>query len=102
MENKKYTYQEYEDGLCTKKEYRQGLNPPKIEVGEIYIQAKGTWHEHHFKIIYIDGNVAFAKSVYNEISNKFIGDYELFNVDDGFKYNDARETYRLSERKHEK
>jgi len=98
MKLEKFTYQDYEDKLCTLQQYRQSLNPPKIELGSIYIQAKGTWYEKHFKIIHIHNNIALALSVYNKISDKFTGDYQLFNVRDGFVYNDSREDYRLSEK----
>lgn len=94
--NMKYSLDDYSDGLCTTKQYREQFNPPAIEVGSVYVQAPGTWYEKHYQILAIDGNVAFAKSTYNKISNKFIGDYSLFNVSDGWTYNDSRDTYRLT------
>lgn len=92
-----HSYQDYLDGLCTQDAYRAQFNPLTLKVNSVYIQAKGTWHEKHFLILKIDGNVAFAKSVYNKISNKYIGDYAMFLVNDGFQYNDTRPVYRLSE-----
>lgn len=91
----KYTYEDYLDGVCTRTEYRNQFNPPKLELNKTYVQAKKTWHERHYLIIFIDNNIALGKCIYNVISDKFIGDYSLFNVNDGWSYDNSNDVYRL-------
>lgn len=93
----KFTYSDIGEN-CTLKEYINQYSPIKLEVGKTYVQAKETWHEKHYKIIFSDAKIAIGVVVYNAISDEFLGDYELFNVNNGFKYQDSqRPDYRLTE-----
>jgi hypothetical protein len=87
---KKITLSEYLDNDCTRHEYEQQFNPIKLEVNKVYIQGLNTWHEKKYKIIFQDEKISLGICVYNKISMEFIGDYELFNTNTGFKYNDVR------------
>lgn len=93
----KYSYSDIYNE-CTFKQYIDQYNPIKLELGKSYIQSKDTWHEKHYVILFIDDKIAIGKSIYNKIGDKFIGDYDLFYLDNGFKYNDTvRPCYRLTE-----
>ena len=93
----KYSYSDIHNG-CTFKQFIDQYDPIKIEIGKTYIQSKGTWHEKHFVILFIDDKISVGKCVYNKIGKKFVGEYDFFYVDNGFKYNDiVRPSYRLSE-----
>ncbi len=92
-----YSFRDYLDGECSTKQYRSQFEPPVIQVGHIYVQAKGTWHESHWKVLFIDSNAAMAKKVFCKITGKPTEDYDLFRVDDGWRFNDIRDAYRLSE-----
>lgn len=94
----KFTASDYCRGECTRKEFIEQYKPIKLEVGKVYRQISDTWAEKHYKIIFVDNKIALGISVFNKISNKFIGDYEMFYVNDGFKHNDIiRPSYRLIE-----
>lgn len=89
------SYQAYLDGECSLSEFKATLNLIKPELGKVYKQLSSSWSEMHYEIIFQDANISIGKCIYNAISNKFIGDYEMFNTRDGFKYNDTRYNYRL-------
>lgn len=92
----KYTQKEYLDGDCTWKQYAAQFNPIKLELYKIYLQESASWAKKHFKIIFTDDKIAVGISVYNQISNKYIGEYCIFDVNSGFKYDDKlRYNYRL-------
>ncbi len=91
----KYSMFDYCNGECTKTEFYGQFDLIKPELGKIYRQVSDSWAEKHFKIIFVDNKIALGVSVYNQISNKYIGEHELFYVDTGFKYNDIRPNYRL-------
>lgn len=94
----KFTLEQYLDGECTRNQYVNQFNPPKIELGKVYKQEAYSWATKHYKIIFIDGEIAVGISVFDKISNKYIGDYCLFYAKDGFKYHDTtRPNYRLRE-----
>lgn len=94
----KYSYSDiYEN--CTHKEYIDQFNPVRLELGETYIQAKGTWHEKHYLILFCNEKIALGITVGSSIGATLIGEYDLFYVANGFKYCDTqRPIYRLSER----
>jgi hypothetical protein len=81
-------------------EYTPEPNPKKIklEIGKTYVQHHNTWQEKFWKIIHIDGNIAFAK----QVKTDWLGTHDLFYADSGFRYNDPRVwAYRLQEVKEE-
>lgn len=93
----KYTYSDIGES-CSWKEYIDQYRPIKLELNKVYIQGKGTWQEMHYKITFCDDSIALGVKVYSAISMQFIGDYELFYVDNGFKYQDMQApSYRLTE-----
>ena len=70
----------------------------KLELGKTYSQKPFAWAERHFKIISIDGGVAMGKVVYcgiYESTTRGCGEYELFIVNTGEKYQDSRLNYAL-------
>jgi hypothetical protein len=91
-------YSEYLNNEISFSEFLSSLSLVKPELGETYKQASGSWSEKHYKIIYLNDDIAVGVSVFNKISNKFIGDYSLFNAKTGFTYSDARPEYRLEEK----
>lgn len=99
---KKFSLSDYLEDVCTTAEWINQHNPIKLEVGKVYVQAKGTWHEHHYKILFVDDKIATGVAVWSKIGDgkKYSGDYSLFYVANGFKYQDVtRAIYRLSEEK---
>lgn len=91
------TYNDYINGDCSFAEYKATLKLVKPEINKTYIQNKGHWSEKHFKIIFSDGKVCMGKCVYNAIGETYTGEYRMFNVADGFTYQDLRTDYRLTE-----
>ena|SRR5690554_13308 len=71
-----------------------------LEVGKVYTQAKGTWFEADFKIIFIsDDGVALGTCIKSKVGNE--GEKELFEaagIRSGWKYKDNRPVYRLQEK----
>jgi hypothetical protein len=93
-----FSYEDYLNGECTFEEYCGCFDQLiKPELGKTYIQNKGHWAEMHFKIIFSNEKVALGVCIYNKISEKFIGDHCLFDVNNGFIYHDTRPEYRLTE-----
>lgn len=91
-----FTSSDYSEGLCTRKQFVDQYSPIRLEVGKVYQQESELWCHKQYKILYIDNHIAVGICVANSISNRFIGDYEMFYVNDGFKYNDTlRPNYRL-------
>ncbi len=93
-----YTYGDYLNDDCTLDEFKSTLNLTKLELNKVYKQLSSSWAEKHYKIIYQDDHISLGICIFNAISNKFIGDYELFNTKDGFRYSDTRYNYRLLEK----
>lgn len=92
----KYTLEQYLDNECTRQEWIDSHSPIQLELGGVYIQAKGTWHETHFKIVFVDDKIAVGIAVKGG-ANLSTGRYELFYKSNGFKYDDmCRPVYRLS------
>ncbi len=88
-----FSYNDYLDGICTHKEYAAQFNPIKPELGKTYVQRKGQWNEFHYLVVYLDEKVALCKAV----KGLFIGDYELFYANNGFRKNDTHAGNRLME-----
>jgi hypothetical protein len=98
MKNLKFSADDYCEGRCTRQQFIEQYDPIKLELGKVYIQDKGSWSEKHYKIIFMEDEIALGVSVYNAIGDRFIGDYVLFYLENGFKYKDVvRPSYRLSE-----
>lgn len=89
----------YLDGDCTRQQFINQYNPIKLEVGKTYRQESDSWAKKHYKILYTDNQIAVGIVVYCGIyqsSIKGCGGYEMFYVDNGFKYQDiCRPCYRL-------
>jgi len=70
----------------------------KLELGKTYLQESDSWAKMHYKIIFVDDHIAVGIKVWCGIynsSSKGCGDYEMFKVSTGEKYNDGRLGYRL-------
>ncbi len=70
----------------------------KLELGKTYLQESDSWAKKHYKIIFIDNYIALGQVVYCGIydsTKKGCGDYEMFKLNTGEKYNDSRLCYRL-------
>lgn len=70
----------------------------KIELGKTYLQESDSWARKHFKIVFVDDKIAVGIVVYCGIYNsnvKNCGNYQLFKVGTGEKYQDSRLCYRL-------
>lgn len=70
----------------------------KLELNKIYLQESDSWAKKHYKIIFVDENIAVGKKVWCGIYNsaeRNCGSYEMFKVNTGEKYNDSRLCYRL-------
>lgn len=92
----KYTQLQYLNGDCTWKQYAAQFNPIKLELNKVYLQESASWSKKHYKIIFVDDKIAVGISVYDQICQKYIGQYDIFDVNDGFRYNDKlRYNYRL-------
>lgn len=88
----------YEQTGSAKAYYKQfpGAN---LEVGKVYTQAKGTWHEKDYKIVFVFDNVALGVCVSDDPYDK--GKKELFystGICKGWKYEDDRPVYRLQKK----
>jgi hypothetical protein len=96
--NKKITnkinYTDYndldEDGDPIEKEI-EGI---ELELNKIYVQNQSEWNETHFLIIFIDDKIALGKSILSKVVLS-IGDYAIFNKNNGTKYN-SQLGYRLT------
>lgn len=88
---------EYYEVHGTYNGYKEQWDSEKPELGKVYacdadiVFRKWKWTE--FIIVFIDEKVALGKS----IKPDYFGsrEYRLFNVKDGFKYQDDRPFYRL-------
>jgi hypothetical protein len=72
----------------------------KLEVGKTYLQKSASWAIKHYKILSIEGKVALGIVVYDGIYNsktRGCGEYALFRVDTGEKYQEPRLNYALIE-----
>jgi hypothetical protein len=70
----------------------------KLELGKTYLQESSSWAKMHYKIIFVDGVIAVGIKVWCGIYNsdtRGCGNYEMFRVATGEKYNDSRLCYRL-------
>ena len=70
----------------------------KLEIGETYLQESDSWAKMHYKIIFVNDEIAVGVKVYCGIYNsdkRNCGSYEMFKVSTGEKYNDSRLCYRL-------
>lgn len=70
----------------------------KLELNKTYLQESDSWAKMHYKIIFIDDFIAIGKKVYCGIYNSSTqncGNYEMFKVSTGEKYEDSRLCYRL-------
>ena len=70
----------------------------KLEVGKTYLQKAYNWAIKHYKIITIEGPIALGVVTYCGIHNsntKGCGEYTLFRVDTGEKYQEGRLNYAL-------
>lgn len=70
----------------------------KLELGKTYLQESDSWAKKHYKIVFVDDVIALGVVVYCGIYNsstRNCGDYQLFRVDTGEKYQDCRLDYRL-------
>jgi hypothetical protein len=71
----------------------------KLELNKTYLQESDSWAKMHYKIIFIDNNIAVGKvvycGIYNSTSKGNVGKYELFRANTGEKYQDSRLSYRL-------
>lgn len=91
-------WEAYEQTGSSKAYYEQFLGAT-LEVGKVYTQAKGTWHEKDYKIVFIVDGVALGTCVSNDKYEK--GRKELFyasGIKKGWKYQDDRPVYRLQEK----
>lgn len=81
---------------CTLEQWINQYNPIRLEVGKIYQQESESWCKKQYKILFVDDKIAIGISIHNTISDRYIGEYCLFYVDNGFKYNDMiQPSYRL-------
>lgn len=81
------------------KAYYEQYRGAVLEVGKVYTQAKGTWFEADFKILFISDDVALGICVWSKVGIE--GEKELFRVggiQSGWKYKDNRPVYRLQEK----
>lgn len=88
----------HEETGSTKAYYEQYLGAVPV-VGKVYTQAKGTWFESDFEIIFISDGVALGTCVRSKVGRK--GEKELFDATgakSGWKYKDIRSVYRLQEK----
>lgn len=72
----------------------------RLEVGKTYLQKAYSWAIKHYKIISIEGVVALGVVTYCGIHNsntKGCGEYALFRVATGEKYQENRLNYALIE-----
>lgn len=72
----------------------------KLELNKTYLQESDSWCKAHYKIIFVDGYIAVGIKVYCGIYNsntEGCGNYEMFKVNTGEKYQDNRLAYRLKE-----
>lgn len=93
---------EYEYLERRKLEYEKWVKEKsiKLEVGKTYLQKAYPWAMRHYKILSIEGRVAVGIVVYCGIHDSKIkgcGEYALFRVDTGEKYQESRLTYALVE-----
>jgi hypothetical protein len=95
----KIKYEDYQDCDSDGEPTTKEIDGVELELGKVYSQASSSWSEKHYLIIFIDDKVAVGRSIYNQISNKYIGDYEIFNKNNGMKYQDGRLAYRIKKLK---
>jgi hypothetical protein len=72
----------------------------RLEVGKTYLQKSASWAIKHYKILSADNIVALGIVVYCGINNSKIrgcGEYALFRVNTGEKYQEPRLNYALIE-----
>lgn len=70
----------------------------KLELNKTYLQESDSWAKMHYKIIFVNNDIAIGIKVFCGIYNsdkKNCGNYEMFNVNTGERYNDSRLCYRL-------
>lgn len=90
----------FEDHGLPRSEYYKQFKSAVPELHGIYKQAKGTWEELTYKIIYVGEGVALGVCISTkEMGNFAVGKKSLFVANgsylDGWKYEDNRPTYRL-------
>lgn len=77
--------------------YYQQFESAKLEVGGVYLSAKGTWQERTYQIFYIGEGVALGKELATReltLSHKI----KMFHSEgfrEGWVYGDDRSLYRL-------
>ena len=73
----------------------------RLEVGKTYVERQDSTTEKHFKILFTDSKIAIgvcAKCLYRGNETNFTGEYCLYHVDTGLKYQDIiRPCYLLIE-----
>lgn len=98
----KFTEEDLEEERCTREEFLAQFDLAPLEAGSTYVQHKGQWAETHFKILFVSGKVCLGISTWSKLAR--VGEYGLFLVDSGLKYNEnlGRSLYfRLRSIKHE-
>lgn len=90
----------YLDDDITREDYLANFTMA-LKVGSTYIERQDSTTEKHFKIIFVDDKVAIGvctKCLYWNKETEFIGEYELYHVNTGLRYNDIiRPCYALIE-----
>ena len=70
----------------------------KLELGKTYLQRVESWAIKHYKIIHMDDIIAVGVVVYCGVYNsktRGCGEYQLFKVSTGEKYQDRGFNYAL-------
>lgn len=70
----------------------------KLELGKTYLRESSSWAKAHYKIIFVNEDIAVGVKVYCGIykSTKLgCGEYDMFKVKTGERYGDSRLGYRL-------
>ena len=99
----KFTWDDVRHNECTAEQYyAQFKTARNLEVGKVYKQPNiGLWAETHFKIVFIGEGVALGVAINGPSVKVGLAGYKtLFHTSGnlaGWKYQDSRSCYRLTE-----